>query len=107
MTKQELITKAIEEQKHLTFDYNGGARVITPHKLGVKYSVEDRDALRVFGMQYDGKDHEGNVVEGKWRCFRVTLCENIKLTDGDGVFHTEETAGMPNYCMDEVYVEAM
>ena len=104
MNKQETMIDAVKKGKQLRFMYSDKWREVSPHKVGIKY-VNGVGSLRVFGMQFDGRSHDGELVEGKWRCFKIEDCKDVKASYRDGTFHTEETAGGPNFCMDEIIAE--
>lgn len=110
MTKREIIIDAIEKKKQLFFFYGKPGeekwREVSPHKFGVKHT-DGEDSYRVFGFQFDGRSHDGELVEGKWRCFKLDGCLNVRSKYRDGTFYTEETLGTGrNFCMDEVICEA-
>lgn len=104
MDKKQIIIDAIQKKKQLVFFYNEKWREISPHRFGVKHTPSGDD-FRVFGMQFDGRDHEGNLVEGKWRCFSVDKCTRVISRVNDGVFHSAPSNGGTSFCMDSITEE--
>lgn len=105
MNKMQVIQDAIEKKKQLFFFYNEKWREVSPHKIGIKHT-DNGDSYRVFGFQFDGRSHTGELVEGKWRCFKIEDCKDVRAKYRDGIFHTEKTLGTKrNFCIDEVITE--
>jgi hypothetical protein len=106
MNKRQIVEDAIANKKQLVFLYSDKWREVSPHKFGVKLPHGGgKGDLRVFGFQFDGRSHEGELVEGKWRCFSLDKCTRMFSRVNDGMFHTESTKGGPNFCMSEVWKE--
>ena len=104
MNKQETIEYAIEHKKELYFFYSKKWRVFSPHKIGLKFPKEGgQGVLHVFGFQFDGRSHEGELIEGQWRCFKFE--EMSRVVSREGEFHTILTEGGPGSCFDQIFKE--
>jgi predicted DNA-binding transcriptional regulator YafY len=75
-TNEELLCRAIDEQKVVTFNYNWRYREIEPYLVGIH---EDEDEPMVRCFQTDGESVSGGLPD--WRLFRLRRMSNLEITD--------------------------
>lgn len=94
----QLIRNALLNAQQVVFTYQGLPREVCPHVLGYK---DGREKVLVF--QFGGQSSRGPIGAGQWRCLFLDEVSNVTVRDGD--WHSMDTTGRPQTCVDEVDVE--
>lgn len=93
-----VLRDAIINKLQVTCTYNGYAREISPHVIGMKGGKQ-----QVLSYQFAGESSSGLPPGGEWRCMDVGRISNAESRPGD--WHTETSHTQPQTCVDDVDVE--
>ena len=98
-----LLWVAVEQKRPIEAIYNGGRRLLCPHRLGRNRVGR----LRVLCYQYGGHSASGLSPIGtaaNWRCINVEKLRNVKLVED--AWRTAPNHSRPATCVVDADIDA-
>jgi hypothetical protein len=98
-----LLWTAVARKQSFEAIYNGGRRLMCPHRLGRNQAGQ----LRVLCYQYGGHSASGIEPSGSaanWRCINVEKLRNVKLVDH--AWRTAPNHSRPSTCVVDADIDA-